>query len=295
MKKAKSIPPISGTWSPSVELVGDVAKQAGFSCKEVYSIQLATDEACSNIIEHAYARSPEGMIDIACDAHDGQFTMVIHDHGKEFDMSRVRKPNLSKELSEREVGGLGVYLIHKLMDEVHFSSSKKIGQYAHHDKEKIGGIMTATVASPNPSEWRRLASLGEQLASADSLAAQQERILQMTRRLVDGRVSLWLDEGLFRLPDREAAPLFSAEPPPGGLRRAWQTGQITRSGKKAKTSLGFPAHRGSGHDDGCAPGQPRQIISIRGTGHSRRTCHPLSPLVCIPRTALRWNVSASDS
>ncbi len=94
--------------------------------------------------------------------------------------------------------------------------------------------MTAAVASPNPSEWRRLASLGEQLASADSLSAQQDRILQMTRRLVDGRVSLWLDEGLFRLPDRESTPLFSAEPPSGGLRRAWQSEKITRSDKKAK-------------------------------------------------------------
>jgi sigma-B regulation protein RsbU (phosphoserine phosphatase) len=88
---------------------------------------------------------------------------------------------------------------------------------------------------PNPSEWRRLAGLGEQLASADSLSAQQERILQMTRRLVNGRVSLWLKENLFRLPDRESSPLFSAEPPPGGLRRAWQNGQVNRSDKKAKS------------------------------------------------------------
>jgi sigma-B regulation protein RsbU (phosphoserine phosphatase) len=88
--------------------------------------------------------------------------------------------------------------------------------------------------SPNPSEWRKFASLGEQLASADSLSAQQDRILQMTRRLVDGRVSLWLDESLFRLPDRESTPLFAAEPPPGGLRRAWQSGQVNHSDKKAK-------------------------------------------------------------
>ena len=92
-----------------------------------------------------------------------------------------------------------------------------------------------TADSSSPSEWRRLASLGEQLAGADSLSAQQDRILQMTRRLVDGRVLLWLDEGLFRLPDRESVPLFSAEPPPGGLRRAWQSGKIVRSDKKAKT------------------------------------------------------------
>ena len=80
--------------------------------------------------------------------------------------------------------------------------------------------MTAVGTSPNPSEWRGLASLGEQLASADSLSAQQDRILKMTRRLVDGRVSLWLDEGMFRLPDRETPLLFSPEPPAGGLRRA---------------------------------------------------------------------------
>lgn len=94
--------------------------------------------------------------------------------------------------------------------------------------------MSAAVASPNPSEWRRLASLGEQLASADSLSAQQDRILQMTRRLVDGRVSLWLDEGLFRLPDRESTPLFSAEPQSGALRRALQSGQVIRSSPKAQ-------------------------------------------------------------
>ena len=96
--------------------------------------------------------------------------------------------------------------------------------------------MTAAVDhGSNSSEWRNLASLGEQLAGADSLSAQQARILQMTRRLVDGRVSLWLDEKLFRLPDREHPPLFASDPPPGGLRRAWQSGKISRSDKKAKT------------------------------------------------------------
>jgi serine phosphatase RsbU (regulator of sigma subunit)/putative methionine-R-sulfoxide reductase with GAF domain len=95
--------------------------------------------------------------------------------------------------------------------------------------------VSATALSPNPSEWRRLASLGEQLASDDSLSAQHDRILNMARRLVDGRISLWLDEGLFRLPDREIPPLFPPEPPSGGLRRAWQVGQVVRSDKKAKS------------------------------------------------------------
>ena len=118
------------------KLVGEVAEQAGFSCNEIYSIELATDEACSNIIEHAYAGLPQGVIDISCHADDGQITVVIHDHGKQFDMSRVPKPNLGKKLSEREVGGLGVFLMHKLMDEIHFSSSKKSGNTLTMTKRK---------------------------------------------------------------------------------------------------------------------------------------------------------------
>ncbi len=122
------------------KFVGEAAEQAGFSGREMYSIQLAADEACSNVIEHAYADTPDGVIEIACDIEDGQITIVIHDHGKEFDISSVRKPNLSRDLSEREVGGLGVYLIHRLMDEVHFSSSKETGNTLTMLKRKSGDV-----------------------------------------------------------------------------------------------------------------------------------------------------------
>ena len=120
------------------DFVGNAAEQAGFSGRELYSVQLAADEACSNIIEHAYEGIPDGEIEIACKVESGQVIIVIHDHGREFDISEVRKPNLSRNLNEREVGGLGVYLIHKLMDEVHFSSSKKTGNTLTMIKRKSG-------------------------------------------------------------------------------------------------------------------------------------------------------------
>ena len=94
--------------------------------------------------------------------------------------------------------------------------------------------MSSTAVSSNSSKWRRLASLGEQLANATSLAAQQDRILNMTRRLVQGRAELWLDENLFRLPGREAAPLFAFDPPPGGLHKARSSGRTCRSDPKVK-------------------------------------------------------------
>jgi anti-sigma regulatory factor (Ser/Thr protein kinase) len=123
---------------PIRDFVGKAAEQAGFSGRDVYSVQLAADEACSNVIEHAYEDVPDGEIELICDAQEGQITIVIHDHGREFDLSRVRKPNLSRELSEREIGGLGVFLIHRLMDEVRFESSKETGNTLTMVKRKSG-------------------------------------------------------------------------------------------------------------------------------------------------------------
>ena len=111
------------------DFVGETAEQAGFSGKDVYAIQLSTDEACSNVIEHAYEGQEGGDIEVSCDVKDDALIIVIHDHGVEFDITKVKKPNLSKKLEEREIGGLGVYLIQKLMDEVRFESSAKKGNY----------------------------------------------------------------------------------------------------------------------------------------------------------------------
>jgi serine/threonine-protein kinase RsbW len=102
--------------------VGRIAGSAGFDAKEIYSIQLATDEAASNIIEHAYADSPSGTIEITCGMQGDSLTIILHDHGKSFDPSSVAPPNLKASLSERQIGGLGIYLMRKLMDEVHYES-----------------------------------------------------------------------------------------------------------------------------------------------------------------------------
>lgn len=104
--------------------VGQAAERAGFSGRAVYAVQMATDEACSNIIEHAY-RGQAGEIDIQV-AWDGKaLSITLHDTGRSFEMEKVSKPNINAPLSKRKIGGLGVYLIHRLMDEVRYSSSEQ--------------------------------------------------------------------------------------------------------------------------------------------------------------------------
>jgi len=109
------------------DYVGDIARQVGFSEKEIYSIQLAADEAASNIIEHAYAGVKDGTLDVDCSILEGGIKIVMHDRGKSFNPSSVPEPNVKADLSDRKIGGLGMYLMRKLMDEVTYESTDETG------------------------------------------------------------------------------------------------------------------------------------------------------------------------
>lgn len=104
------------------EFVGQVARAGGFSEREIYNIQLASDEAASNIIEHAYAGISNGTLEVSCEVKDGVMTIILVDHGAPFDPSEIPAPDLTADLSERKIGGLGIYLMRKLMDEVHYKA-----------------------------------------------------------------------------------------------------------------------------------------------------------------------------
>ncbi len=105
------------------DLVAETAREGGFNDKEIYSIQLAADEAASNIIEHAYEGVTDGELEIACGMDGAVLTIILHDHGQPFDPGSVRPPDLKADLSDRQIGGLGIYLMRKLMDEVRYESS----------------------------------------------------------------------------------------------------------------------------------------------------------------------------
>jgi serine/threonine-protein kinase RsbW len=109
------------------EFVAQTARKGGFNEKEIYSLQLAADEAASNIIEHAYEGDSDGEIDVTCDMSGDTLTIIMCDIGRTFNPSNVKLPNLTADLSERQIGGLGLYLMRKLMDEVHYISNPTTG------------------------------------------------------------------------------------------------------------------------------------------------------------------------
>jgi len=85
----------------------------------LFDLQLAVEEACSNVIEHAY-RGHGGYLRVRFEIADGDVMITLHDHGRAFNPKQVAAPNLSLPLHRRPVGGLGLHLIRTLMDDVRF-------------------------------------------------------------------------------------------------------------------------------------------------------------------------------
>jgi anti-sigma regulatory factor (Ser/Thr protein kinase) len=102
------------------EFVGTIARAGGFGDREIYNIQLAADEAASNIIEHAYEGVSNGVLELSCGVKGNIITIILVDHGESFDPSEIPMPDLKADLSDRKIGGLGIFLMRKLMDEVHY-------------------------------------------------------------------------------------------------------------------------------------------------------------------------------
>ena len=109
------------------QFVADAAERAGFDSCTVYQVQLAVDEACSNIIEHAYGGEGDGIIQCSRRIEDGALTIVLRDYGEPFDPASVPEPDLEAGLEERSEGGLGLYFIFQIMDEVTFNFDAQDG------------------------------------------------------------------------------------------------------------------------------------------------------------------------
>lgn len=96
------------------------AAESGFSDDTIGKIILAVDEACTNVIKHGYNYSPEGEIIISAKFEDTTFTISITDEGTRFTPGVVPDPDLKEYHKQKRVGGLGMFLMKKLMDDVKY-------------------------------------------------------------------------------------------------------------------------------------------------------------------------------
>lgn len=103
------------------DFVSSAAREFGFTDEEISKIALAVDEACTNIIKHAYKFDPDKKLTIAVSRGDGAFEVAIRDTGKRFNPTSLQPPDMKEYLTHFRRGGLGVYLMKTLMDKVEYS------------------------------------------------------------------------------------------------------------------------------------------------------------------------------
>lgn len=103
------------------DFVASHAENIGLNQKMISEIRLAVDEAYTNIIKHAYGNNSAETVNIEIGSDDDQLWITLIDSGKSFDPESYREPDLMKRIKEKKRGGMGVYLIRKVMDQVHYN------------------------------------------------------------------------------------------------------------------------------------------------------------------------------
>lgn len=112
-----------------------IASRMGFTYDEIEDLKIATSEACTNAVQHAYKKNEKGEVIIGFGLYNDRLEVMVADSGQSFDFHSARKEigpyDQNESVEFLREGGLGLYLIETLMDEVRI-----------HHKEGVTVFMT---------------------------------------------------------------------------------------------------------------------------------------------------------
>ncbi|MBP1988971.1 anti-sigma B factor RsbW [Paenibacillus eucommiae] len=102
-----------------------IATRLGFSYEETEDMKVAVSEACNNVVIHAYEPGSSGLIAIRFEPSAEGLRIFVKDEGTSFDTGKLQASTSmhDKTLDDTQVGGLGLYLMQALMDEVEVKSN----------------------------------------------------------------------------------------------------------------------------------------------------------------------------
>jgi serine/threonine-protein kinase RsbW len=118
--KSLTVPATLESLAQISAFVNEASQCAGLDDHTAWQVELAVDEAATNIIQHGYAPDHPGIIELAWRIEDNRLVMTLRDYGRRFNPDDVPPPDVSSPLEERQPGGLGLYLMNQLMDQVRF-------------------------------------------------------------------------------------------------------------------------------------------------------------------------------
>lgn len=102
------------------DFVSNIGARAGLDDGEVLRIALAVDEACANVIEHAYGSEQIHEVTIRGELDEAALSFAIVDTGRHFDPDALKSESVEELVKQRKSGGLGLRLIRTIMDDVQY-------------------------------------------------------------------------------------------------------------------------------------------------------------------------------
>ncbi len=106
--------------SKLADFVDAIAEETSIDPSLAMSLNLALEEAVTNVVMYAYPAGEEGDVDIVAELSDGSLLFTISDKGIPFDPTKKEDADITLGVEERQIGGLGIFLVRQLMDTVEY-------------------------------------------------------------------------------------------------------------------------------------------------------------------------------
>ena len=119
-----------------VEFVVNWLQSQGLD-KYSFPLETAVDEASTNVLKYAYG-GQGGFFQISCELQGQEIVVTIRDRGVPFDPNSIPLPDVGSSLENRKIGGLGIYLMKKMMDGVRYDFDLKEGNRLEMRKTTAG-------------------------------------------------------------------------------------------------------------------------------------------------------------
>ncbi len=109
--------------SQLTDFLQEIADEKGLDTSTAMNINLALEEAVTNVIMYAYPEGTDGLVDLEAILRDDSLVFILKDNGTPFDPTAAPEADVTLSAEERKIGGLGIFLVRKIMDTVHYVRS----------------------------------------------------------------------------------------------------------------------------------------------------------------------------
>ena len=102
------------------DFIEEIGREFAIAPDVLFNLNLVLEEAIVNVINYAYPKEEHEFIYLSASMHEGSIVLVLTDTGKAFDPTAAPEADITLSADERQIGGLGIFLIRQIMNEVKY-------------------------------------------------------------------------------------------------------------------------------------------------------------------------------